>query len=59
VIPRGENMMKKTLLAVLALAALTAACHERREDASDYGGVRARSEASHDGLDAQQPPAEK
>jgi len=46
--------MKKTLLALIALSALAAACHERKEDPRpDYDGAKAASERSHSGLDAE------
>lgn len=53
------NPMKKILLAVIALSALAAACHERRQTPPDYEGVRARSEGAHGALDAQPVPADK
>lgn len=43
--------MKKTALALLALAALTAACHNERPSPPDYDSVRARSQSSQQGLD--------
>jgi nitrous oxide reductase accessory protein NosL len=39
-----ENPVKKILFGLIALAALTAACHEERQDPPpDYGAVRAHS----------------
>ncbi len=49
--------MKKTILALLALTALAAACHERRQD-PDYNGVRARAAAAGDETMRQTPPAD-
>jgi hypothetical protein len=50
----------KNLLVLIALSALAAACHERRQDPPpDYNGVRAHSESAHGSLDSQQPPAER
>lgn len=45
--------MKASFLALIVLAALTAACHERRQDPPrpDYDATRARSEAAHGALD--------
>lgn len=46
--------MKKTLLALLALSALAAACHERKaEPRPDYEGTRSASEKAHQSLDNQ------
>ncbi len=42
----------KTLLALLALSALAAACHERKaEPRPDYEGSRSSSEKAHQSLD--------
>ena len=50
--------MKKTLLALIALSALAAACHERRKDptADEAEAVRARAGESQSELQKQQPP---
>ena len=49
--------MKKALFGLIALAVLTAACHEERRDPSpDYGAVRVRSEGAHQDLQQQRPP---
>ncbi|MDE2142662.1 MAG: hypothetical protein KGL74_13270 [Elusimicrobia bacterium] len=46
--------MKRTLLILIALSALAAACHERRSDPPpDFDGARARSAAAHQDLDGQ------
>lgn len=46
--------MKKTLLALLVLSGLAAACHERKaatEPRPDYEGSRSASEKAHQSLD--------
>ena len=51
--------MKKELLALIALSALAAACHEQRRDPTpdEAGAVRARAGESQSELQKQQPPA--
>lgn len=50
--------MKMTMLALLALAALAAACHEQRQDPPiDTNGIRARAGQYNDELQRQTPPA--
>ena len=49
--------MKKTILALIALAALAAACHEQRQDAPiNEAPVRAHSGDSQRELQRQTPP---
>jgi nitrous oxide reductase accessory protein NosL len=49
--------MKKTVLAVLALAAFAAACHERRQDPPpDYDGARSDSNRAQHSLDQEPVP---
>ncbi len=49
--------MKKTILALLALTALAAACHERRQEpAPDYNGTRAHAADAQRDLQQQTPP---
>ncbi|HEX4046639.1 MAG TPA: hypothetical protein VH309_02330 [Elusimicrobiota bacterium] len=49
--------MKKTILAVIALAALAAACHERRQDPPiDDAAIRVHAAQSQDDLHRQVPP---
>jgi nitrous oxide reductase accessory protein NosL len=49
--------MRKTMLAVLALAAFAAACHEQRQDPPpDYDGTRSDSARAQHGLDQEQVP---
>jgi nitrous oxide reductase accessory protein NosL len=50
--------MKRTILALIALSALAAACHERRETPMDESGIRARAADSPGDLQRQQPPPE-
>ena len=51
--------MRPSLLIVIALSALAAACHERRQDPPrDDNGIRARSESAHGALDAQKPASD-
>jgi len=45
--------MKPYVLVAIALSALFAGCHERRQDSSSYDAVRAHSEESHKSLDSQ------
>jgi|GEM_PF-3641686 len=48
--------MKKTVLALLALSALAAACHEQRQDPPpNYDGVRQDSQRNQRSLDQEQP----
>lgn len=47
--------MKKTILALLALTALAAACHERRQDPPDDSGIRARANAADGDMQRQKP----
>jgi hypothetical protein len=49
--------MKIIAFGLIALAALSAACHEERQDpAPDYGAVRARASASGSEVQRQRPP---
>jgi hypothetical protein len=49
--------MKISILALIALAALAAACHEQRQDAPiDTNGIRARAADSNRDLERQTPP---
>ena len=49
--------MKKILFGLIALAALSTACHEERQDPPpDYGAVRARASASGNEVQQQKPP---
>jgi nitrous oxide reductase accessory protein NosL len=44
--------MKKTLLALIALSAFAAACHERKaEPRPNYEGSHSASDRAHDSLD--------
>lgn len=46
--------MNKLALALIVLSAFAAACHEQKKDPSpDDNAIRARSEQSHQSLDAQ------
>jgi hypothetical protein len=46
--------MKASFLALIVLAALAAACHERRQDPRpDYDSIRAHSESAHGALDSE------
>jgi hypothetical protein len=52
-----ETPMKKALLALIALAGLTAACHNQKQDPGpDVDATRARSEDAHKTLDQQVVP---
>lgn len=47
--------MKKIILGLAALAALTAACHEQRQDPPpDYGAVRAHANDSQGSMQKEQ-----
>ena len=48
---------KTTLLALIALSALAAACHEQRQDPPpDYDAVRAHANEEHRDLQQQKAP---
>jgi nitrous oxide reductase accessory protein NosL len=52
-----ETPMKKSLLALIALTALAAACHEQRQEPPiDESGIRARDAAAHRDLNRETPP---
>ena len=52
-----EMTMKRTLLALIALTALAAACHERRQETPiDAAGIRARAGDSQREVQQQTPP---
>ena len=49
--------MNKSIIALIALTALAAACHEQRQDAPiDSAGIRARAAESQGELQRQTPP---
>jgi hypothetical protein len=53
-----EIDMKRKILALIALAGLAAACHERRQEAPlDEAGIRARAAQSQGDLQRQTPPS--
>jgi nitrous oxide reductase accessory protein NosL len=54
---KEEPTMKKSILALIALTALAAACHEQRQDAPmDDAGIRAHAADSQRDLQHQAPP---